>query len=107
MTSKQEKLDNISRLKSELKAAQEQFNKDYVFYESEIKIIDFLKKNKGGATSSNLSQNIRAFARVEKDSREQLLENMVDSGIIECRNIPTPSGRGRPCTKYFLVAADD
>lgn len=107
MTSKQEQLDNISRLKSELKQAQEKFDQDYGLSESEIKIIELLKRTKNGATASTLARHIRAFGRVEKESREQLLEKMILNNAISSKLIPTLSGRGRPCTKYFLVASYD
>lgn len=108
MTSKQEKLDNISRLKSELKAAQEQFNQDYGFSESEIKIIDFLDKRGGkGATAATLSRHIRAFSRIGEDGKAFLLDRMVAEKKLVIKAVQSFSNRGRKNNSYFLVAADD
>lgn len=107
MKSKQELLDNVSRLKSELKQAQEDFEIHYGSSESEIKIAEFLNTNKGGATASYLAQRIRAFNRIGKETRKQIIEKMVSNEIIEPRIVSTPSGRGRPSIKYLLVTADD
>lgn len=108
MNSEELSLQDIENAKDVVARMIELHTENFGCHKSKVKILEFLgRESRSGLSMSQMSQRIRVFGELSKKDQANLLEIMVESGLIKTKAVPSFSGRGRPKTSYFLVAADD
>lgn len=93
--------------RDQLKPLVDEFNKLNNIITAYDLVITHLKKAKAkGLTKRDLKHKIRDFDSLSVSQSQDLLDNMIDKGIVEIRELETPSGRGRKRVAYFYIGGD-
>lgn len=93
--------------RDQLKPLVDEFNELSNIINAYELVITHLKKAKNkGLTKRDLKHKIRNFDSLSASQSQDLLDNMIDKGIAEIRELETPSGRGRKRVAYFYIGGD-
>lgn len=97
-------IDLAIEKRDQLKPYADEFNKMENIINAYDLVIEHLKKSKNkGMTMRDLKKSIRSLDSLNIIQAQELLDNMIDKGVAEIRELETPSGRGRKRVAYFYI----